>query len=212
MTDGATLNMSFDANGLTNTAAASQNISSVQDGHAAIRDAVNMNANPQAITLPVGSVQGAQATQNISATVNLNSAAPVGTLFTTPIEVYDSLGQSHQATITYDKVATNSWNYSIALPAGDTSGTPVNNMGTLTFDSSGNLTFPTGLVGGISFPGMADGASDLTFNWNLNGGGSSPTITQLASANSNGTNNQDGFASGNYGIHCGPKRGDPGQV
>lgn len=46
----------------------------------ATRDIVNIDANPQAITLPVGFVQGAQATQNISATVNLNSNAPEGTL------------------------------------------------------------------------------------------------------------------------------------
>lgn len=198
MTDGATLNMSFYANGLTNTAAASQNISSVQDGHAAIRDFVDINANPQTMTLPVGSVQGPQATENISATVNLNSAAPVGTLFTTPIGVYDSLGQSHEVTITYDKVATNSWNYSIALPAGEASGTPINGTGTLTFDSSGKLTSPTEIVSGISFPGMADGAANLTLSWNVTGSGSSPMITQLASANSNGPSCQDGFASGNY--------------
>lgn len=53
-------------------------------------------------------------------------------------------------------------------------------------------------MAGIGFPGMADGASDLTFNWNLNGNGSTPTVTQLASTNSNGTVKQDGFASGNY--------------
>ena len=117
----------------------------------------------QAITLPVGSTQGAQATQNISATVNLNSNAPTGTAFTTPVQIYDSLGQSHQATITYDKTGTNTWSYSVSLPAGDASGAPVNNTGTLVFDSNGNLTSPTGVVSGITFPGMADGASDLAF-------------------------------------------------
>jgi flagellar hook protein FlgE len=61
-----------------------------------------------------------------------------------------------------------------------------------------NLTSPTGSVAGINFPGMADGAADLTLNWDLNGGGSTPTVTQLASANSNNMVNQDGFASGNY--------------
>jgi flagellar hook protein FlgE len=45
---------------------------------------------------------------------------------------------------------------------------------------------------------MTDGASTLAFNWNLNGSGSTPTITQLATANSNGPTNQDGFGSGNY--------------
>jgi flagellar hook protein FlgE len=44
---------------------------------------------------------------------------------------------------------------------------------------------------------LTDGANDLTFNWNLNGG-STPTVTQLAAANSNSAANQDGFASGIY--------------
>jgi flagellar hook protein FlgE len=167
-------------------------------GYPAMSGVVNTNTNPQSIVLPVGSTEGAQATQNISATVNLNSNATVGTSFTTPVKIFDSLGQSHQATITYDKTGTNTWSYSVSLPSGDATGLPVNNAGTLTFDSNGNLTTPTGSVSGITFPGMADGASDLTFNWNLNGSGSTPTITQLASANSNGPVNQDGFSSGNY--------------
>ena len=167
-------------------------------GYPAVNGVVNTNTNPQPITLPVGATEGAQATQNFSVTANLNSGATVGTTFSTPLQVFDSLGQSHQVTITYDKTATNTWSYSIALPAGDATGTPVNNTGTLTFDSSGNLTSPTGTVSGISFPGMADGAADLTFNWNLNGSGSSPLVTQLASASSNGNTPQDGFTSGNY--------------
>ena len=167
-------------------------------GYPAVNGVVNTNTNPQPITLPVGATEGAQATQNFSVTANLNSGATVGTTFSTPLQVFDSLGQSHQATITYNKTATNTWSYSIALPAGDATGTPVNNTGTLTFDSSGNLTSPAGTVSGISFPTMADGAADLTFNWNLNGSGSSPLITQLASASTNGNVPQDGFTSGNY--------------
>jgi flagellar hook protein FlgE len=164
-------------------------------GYPAVNGVVNQNSALQPITIPVGATEGAQATQNISATVNLNSGATVGTAFTTPVTVFDSLGQSHNATITYNKTATNTWSYSIALPAGDSTGTPVNNTGTLTFDSNGNLTSPTGSVAGISFPGMADGASDLTFNWNLTGGA---TVSQLASASTNGSQTQDGFSSGTF--------------
>jgi flagellar hook protein FlgE len=167
-------------------------------GYPAVGGVVNTNTNPQAITLPVGATEGAQATENISITANLNSGATVGTTFTSPVTVFDSLGQSHQATVTYDKTGTNTWSYAVTLPPGDATGTPLNNTGTLTFDTNGNLTSPTGSVTGISFPGMADGASDLTFNWNLNGSGSSPTVTQLASANSNGANTSDGFTAGNY--------------
>jgi flagellar hook protein FlgE len=192
------MDMNWNPTGLTNTAAVSQIISSEQDGNARTTQAVNVNANLQTLTLPVGSTQAAQATRNISATVNLNSNAPVGTSFTTPIQVYDSLGQIHSATITYDKNSTNAWSYSVALPAGDAIGMPTGNTGILTFDSNGALTSPSGVVSGITFPGLADGASDLSFDWNLNGSGSMPTITQLASANTNGSVKQDGFESGTY--------------
>src|SRR3984957_18765800 len=167
-------------------------------GYPAANGIVNQNGSLQPIVIPVGATEGAQATQNFSVTTNLNSGATVGTAFTTPVTIYDSLGQSHNATVSYDKTGTNTWSYSVALPTGDATGAPVNNTGTLTFDPNGNLTAPTGSVAGITFPGMADGASDLSFNWNLNGAGGSPTITQLATASTNNTQTQDGFASGNY--------------
>lgn len=197
LTDGAnTLNLTWNLGGITNTPSAFASISSTQDGNAAENGLANADLGP--ITLPVGSSERAQATQTISAAVNLDEGAAVGTTFTTPITLFDSLGQSYQATISYDKTNTNTWNYSVTLPPGSATGVPVNNTGTLTFDSQGNLTSPLGGISGISFPAMADGASDLTFNWNLNGSGSIPTITQLASPNSNGTTSQDGFAAGSY--------------
>lgn len=166
-------------------------------GYAAVNGVVNQNTNLTPITIPVGLNEGAQATQNFSVTANLDSGATVNTSFSTPVQVFDSLGQSHQATVTYTKTATNTWSYAVTLPAGDATGTPVNNTGTLTFDSSGNLVSPTGSVTGITFPGLTDGASDLSFNWNLNGSGTSPTITQLADASSNSAAAvQDGFTSG----------------
>ena len=167
-------------------------------GYPATNGVVNQNGSLQPIVIPVGATEGAQATQNVSVTSNLNSGATVGTAFTTPVTLYDSLGQSQQATISYDKTGTNTWSYAVTLPAGAATGVPVNNTGTLTFDSNGNLTSPVGSVAGISFPGMADGASDLTFNWNLTDAGGNSTITQLASASTNNAQTQDGFASGNY--------------
>src|ERR1700678_4158274 len=174
-----------------------------QDGqqvmaYAAVNGVVNQNSSLSPITIPVGVNQGAQATQNFSLTTNLNSGATVGTTFSSPVQVFDSLGQSHQVTVNYTKTATNTWSYSVALPAGDATGVPTNNKGTLTFDTSGNLISPTGSVNNITFPGLTDGASDLSFNWNLNGSGGSPTISQLASASTNNGAPQDGFASGVY--------------
>jgi len=165
-------------------------------GYPAVDGVVNTDASLQPIVIPVGATEAAQATQNISVTANLNSGATVGTTFTTPITVYDSLGTPQSATITYDKTGTNTWSYNVALASGVATGTPINNTGTLTFDSSGNLVSPTGTISGISFPGMADGSSDLTFNWNISGG--SGTVTQLSTASTNGNASQDGFTSGTY--------------
>ncbi|MEO6806553.1 MAG: flagellar hook protein FlgE [Edaphobacter sp.] len=165
-------------------------------GYAAVNGVVNQNSSLTPITIPVGLNEGAQATQNFSLTTNLNSGATVGTSFSSPVAMFDSLGQSHQATVSYTKTATNTWSYSVALPAGDATGVPSNNTGTLTFDSSGNLVSPVGSVNNITFPTLADGASDLNFNWNLNNVSGKPTISQLASASSNTNSVQDGFTSG----------------
>jgi flagellar hook protein FlgE len=167
-------------------------------GYAAVNGVVNQNSSLTPITIPVGVNEGAQATQNFSVTANLNSGATVGTSFSSPVQIFDSLGQSHQATVSYTKTATNTWSYSVTLPAGDATGTPTNNTGTLTFDTSGNLTSPTGSVSNITFPGLTDGASDLSFNWNLNDTSGKATVTQVASASTNTGNIQDGFTSGTY--------------
>lgn len=167
-------------------------------GYGAVNGVVNQTAGLKPLTIPVGANEAAQATGNIAVTTNLNASATTGTTFSSPIQVFDSLGSSHQLTITYTKTGTNTWNYSIALPAGDAAGVPSNNTGTLAFDTSGNLTAPTGSVANITFPGLTDGASDLNFNWNLNDSSGNPTIKQLAAASSNNGTLQDGFASGVY--------------
>jgi flagellar hook protein FlgE len=167
-------------------------------GYPAVNGVVNQNSSLTPLTIPTGLTEGAQATQNFSVSTNLNSNATVGTAYSTPVTIYDSLGQSHQATVSYTKTGTNTWSYSVGLPAGDYTGAATNTTGTLTFDTSGNLISPTGSVSGISFSGLTDGASNLSFNWNLNDSSGNPTVSQLASASSNNGGTQDGFASGIY--------------
>jgi flagellar hook protein FlgE len=53
-------------------------------------------------------------------------------------------------------------------------------------------------VANISFPGLTDGASNLSFSWNLNDSSGTPTVSQLATASSNNAGLQDGFPSGVY--------------
>ena len=159
--------------------------------------AVDTNAPLTPIQLPVGSAQQPAATQNFSVTANLDSAAAVGTQVSGQVELYDSLGQSYDANVTFTNTGTNTWSYSVSLPAGAASG-EANTTGTLTFDSNGNLTSPATNLSGISFTGLADGASNLTFNWNLYGSNNQPTITQFATTSNVASYDQDGYASGQY--------------
>ena len=186
-------NFQLDSNGNLTTVDGEQVM-----GYGAVNGVINQSGSLQALAIPVGANEAAQATGNISVTANLNASATVGTTFSSPVQVFDSLGSSHQVTITYTKTGTNTWNYSVALPAGDATGVPSNNTGTLTFNSAGKLTSPTGSVANITFPGLTDGASNLSFNWNLNDSSGNPTVSQLASASSNSGTLQDGFASGVY--------------
>jgi flagellar hook protein FlgE len=155
------------------------------------------------ITLPSNALQTPSATQNFSLSVNLNAAGVVGQnsgKFSTPIQVVDSLGVEHNLTVNFTETAANTWDYEVDIPGEDVSagtpGTPsaVAN-GTLTFDSNGNLTDPTGPAQvQLTVAGLNDGASDMAINWNLateNGTGT-PVITQYANQSAVSAASQDG--------------------
>jgi flagellar hook protein FlgE len=147
-------------------------------------------------------------------TANLDSASTTGTQFPAQVTVYDSLGEPHVATVTYEQTGTNTWSYSVALPAGDfTSGVSTPVTGTMTFDADGNLTTitPTGGVAetvgtapgdvssiALAFNGLADGANDLNISWNLLGSSGTPTISQVDTTSAVSATTQNGYASGQY--------------
>ncbi len=131
--------------------------------------------------------------------LNLDASAAVGGTFSTPVTVYDSLGGTHVLTFNFTKTAANTWSYAIDIPAADVgaTGSPVSvGSGTLTFNGNGQLTSPTGNVTGITVSGLADGASNLTFNWDLYGSNNSPIVTQASSASAAASTQQDGYSSG----------------
>ena len=167
-------------------------------GYGASGGNVNLNGGVIPITLPVASTEGAQPTKNLTMTTSLDSTAAVGTQFSSQSALYDSLGKSQLATVTYTKQSATTWGYQIELPAGSQTGTPVNNTGTLTFNSAGALVAPTGNVAGVTFPGMTDGSSDLTFNFDLYDASANPVVTQTAGASNTSATTQDGFSSGAY--------------
>jgi len=176
-------------------------------GYAAVNGVVNTGAGLTPIQLGQGQISAPSATTTMDQTTNLDASANVGDTYSTPLTVYDSLGNSHVLTFNYTKTGTNAWSYQITLPAADTggSGNPtVVASGNLTFDSSGNLTSPTGSVAGISVAGLADGAATMNLTWNLTGANGGATLTQVASQSSTSATDQNGYASGtlqNYTIN-----------
>ena len=139
------------------------------------------------------------ATSSFQMNTNLNSSAAVGDSFSTPITVYDSLGASHVLTVKYTNTGSNSWTYDISIPAADTGGTGAATSvasGTLSFNSSGVLTSPTGSVTGIAVSGLTDGAAPMSLNWNLKDSSGNPTITQQNATSATSSNSQNGYGVG----------------
>jgi flagellar hook protein FlgE len=165
-------------------------------GYPAANGSISVGSGVQPIVIPLGQTLAAKQTGSMNIQANLDASAAVGTIVPAPVTLYDSLGAAHQATVTFTKTAANTWSYNIALPAGEATGS-AGTTGTLTFDGSGNLTSPTGTIGGISFTGLSDGASNMSFGWNLNGAAGS-SMTQTASSSNVASATQDGYASGSY--------------
>lgn len=171
-------------------------------GYPAVNGVVSPNSGLQPINVGAGTTAPAVATSNFSLTTNLNASSAVGDTFQSPINVFDSLGDSHVLTVTYKMSAPGIWNYQITIPSneiqGGTGPTTTLATGTLSFDSSGQLTSPTSPIPPVTIPvgPLADGAATLNVNWNLTDANGNSLLTQTASPSSNNATSQDGFAAG----------------
>lgn len=130
-------------------------------GFPAVNGTVNTNATLAAINVPVGQVEPPKATTTFGLTTTLDSSAPVNTSFSGTVPVYDSMGKSYEATVTYTKTGNNAWTYSVSLPDTLTANANTNaGMTTIeydfgasggkqaTVDPSTNLTITGPAVGG----------------------------------------------------------------
>lgn len=169
-------------------------------GYSATNGVVNNNGVLSPLAIDMGQIDPPHATQNVQINMNLNSGALTGSApFSTTVEIYDSLGDSHLLTYSFQKTAANTWSYSITIPQADISGAtgPVTlSSGTLSFNGAGQLTSPTGNVTGIAINNFADGASNQTFNWDLFNSNNNPLVSQVAGTSEASSSTQDGFASG----------------
>ncbi len=147
---------------------------------------------------------------NVSANLDANAAIvaggfdpanPSGTSeFTVPIDVYDSLGNSHSLSVFFTKTAANLWEWNAALAPSDTT-LPLaapgdlwvsQGSGTISFDTSGVATGSTGNAFTLEFAGGAAAAQPVTLAFSDAG---SPS-TQYGSDSAVNGFSQDGFAAG----------------
>jgi flagellar hook protein FlgE len=189
-------------------------------GWNSVNGALNTTGGLTGITVPTGALKPATATTQLSMIANLNQASAVVTTpsasnvtYSTSVQVYDTLGQSHEATFDYWNMGGGKWQYTSVLDGGKIP-TPDPNKGTLQFSSSGALTTVNGtavttdpagdITGGatnptLSFKGLPDGASDMSITYSLFTSATSagtttytPTVTQFAQTSAVSSNSQDG--------------------
>ncbi len=184
-------------------------------GYPAVNGVVDTGTAVQPLQLGAGSISPPVSTANVQVQTNLDAGGAVNDVFTTPVTIFDSLGTSHVLTLGFTKTAANTWSYSLSIPGTDLNPvvppgggaavpqTGVLATGSLTFDGNGVLTAvtPTGGVAGLAdvtaipINGFADGAANMTFNWNVVNG-TTPVLTQVAGPSSTSATQQDGSSSG----------------
>lgn len=144
---------------------------------------VTPTGEPQTLTFPIGEVSPGQATQKVEIGGNLDAGLPAGGTQTTTVSVYDSLGLSHQVTLSFTRSATsNRWTCSATSEGVTANGTADFSGADGSVASGGTMAMSVPLTNGASTP--------LDFNLDFS------QITQLNQTGSNViAQSQDGTPS-----------------
>lgn len=173
---------------------------------------VNTSAAIGAISAPIGSTQPPTPTSTINISANLNAGAAADQSLTVPLTVYDSLGGSHQLSLTMTKDAKTANTWDLSLSSTDSSiqdNTKLDSLlssTTLNFDTDGTLAQDTKSIDikAIKFTkesGVPD-TGTITLNpWATAPTGATPTggisgLTQYNQASAVTKVTQDGKAPG----------------
>ncbi len=196
----------------------------VQGWNAAANGTIDTNQQATAVTVPLGTLISPKATANMSLTMNLDSSAAVTPVtdpttllpnppnFSKTMQVYDTLGETHQVTISFWNQGGGQWSYQMSVPSSDFTGgaAVVTPTGALQFDAQGKLTAPLATAApSLSLTGLLDGAADMTgtaptagppptvpsITWNLYNSSGVSQLTQFAQTSAVSANSQDGAAS-----------------
>ncbi|HYF90249.1 flagellar hook protein FlgE [Azospirillum sp.] len=154
-----------------------------------------------------------KATSTLGIEANLPSDAETGDSFTSDVEMFDALGNSHSVTMTWSKTADNTWSVSASNPVssddgttttGTISGFPI----TISFNSDGSLAGATQngttvdpAAVSFSVTGWTTGASDSSVSMDLGTADGTDGLTQYASGEDDPeigdwTSTQDGYEPG----------------
>jgi len=163
-------------------------------GYSATNGVVNTGGPLTDIVIPTNTAMSPSATSTFNMTQNLDANAAVGTSTTGTLEVYDSLGNSYEATVTYTKTGTNTWSYNITVPeslsaTNNTTATATALAVTTGTPANANVTVPltansaaTAMNGVTLTPATAVNGGNTTYTYNFGAGGSVDATTSLSIA------------------------------
>jgi flagellar hook protein FlgE len=167
-----------------------------------VTGAVVASGQPTDITVPLGTLRAPVATTQIFTKTNLDAAATVGTVYSTGMQIYDSLGTAHVATINFTKTA-GGWSYEVTVPSTEATGTAGTAPGTVRLGPIGNLTFTNGELtapaADVALAGpttWTNGAAVTPMTWDLIDANGDASITGYASASDTFSKTQNGSAAG----------------
>ncbi|MDI3542777.1 MAG: flagellar hook protein FlgE [Candidatus Atribacteria bacterium] len=136
----------------------------------------------QNITIPVGAQMKPKATTEIGFEGNLDANAAANSTWITSVQVYDSLGNPHNLTVTFEKAGTaNQWTWYT-----DLDGTP-GDSSTIEFGTGGTVI--SGETGSASFNNIT-GAEDISLDIDFS------QLTQFGGNPTAYINFQDGYEAG----------------
>jgi flagellar hook protein FlgE len=171
------------------------------------------------IPVPVGTLQPPVASTAFSVNMNLDSTGVAGQTtgtFSTPINVVDSLGNTHTLTLTFTKEAPSAannnsnttWDYTVTMPDADLAAAQTVPLATgkMVFDANGNLATPSASSPDVDFtiPTLADGAvigkqsgkpPTNAMTWHLYNAAGAPDVTQYNATSAPSATTVDGSAA-----------------
>jgi flagellar hook protein FlgE len=175
-------------------------------GYPAPNGVVNTGSGISPLQIGAGTLSPPSATGNVELTTNLDAAGGVGSTFSTPVTIYDSLGDSHTLTYTFTNTGPNTWSYSLSIPPGDLNSTVVNGVstpatgilasGSLTFNGSGDLIGTSGGAGTPTYGNTNTGNGTVS---GLSASGTTVAQTFTLTATSATQFSVVGSVSGNLG-------------